>query len=242
MAGMRQRQARASQASRWASARRPSGSRYRSRSSSFSAQARNSTWRGAAQLVQRRPLLAGERGGSLSSAQRVCLTRSAAGVGADAAAAAAHDPGGEAGAVPRGAADLVQGVVDQLDHVEGVGTHPGLRRAAAGDLGVGAMQVHRRSGKPGRSVRAELVEEPLEGGARPALATHTTTPSRSWSATTSGSGGPFGRRPRRRRSGELVHAMIVEVGGDHPDHMAATASQEQRSSRVMVVLLVRWAR
>jgi hypothetical protein len=36
--------------------------------------------------------------------------------------------------------------------------------------------------------------------------------------------------------------MIVEVGGDHPDHMAATASQEQRSSRVMVVLLVRWAR
>jgi hypothetical protein len=32
------------------------------------------------------------------------------------------------------------------------------------------MQVHRRSGKPGRSVRAELVEEPLEGGARLALA------------------------------------------------------------------------
>jgi hypothetical protein len=39
-----------------------------------------------------------------------------------------------------------------------------------------------------------------------------------------------------------VQAGVIEVGATTRTVMAATASQQQRSSRVMVVLSVRWAR
>ena len=53
--------------------------------------------------------------------------------------------------------------------MERVGAHPGVWGVGAGDLGVGAVQVHRRRLQLGGAGRAEGVEEPLQGGAGLAL-------------------------------------------------------------------------
>jgi hypothetical protein len=53
--------------------------------------------------------------------------------------------------------------------MEGVGAHPGLWGTGPGDLGVGAMEVHRRRDQLGGAVGAEGVEEAFQGGAGHAL-------------------------------------------------------------------------
>jgi hypothetical protein len=104
-----------------------------------------------------------------------------------------------------------------LDDVEGVGAHPGLWGAGPGDLGVGAVQVHRRCLQPGGALGAEGVEEALQGGAGHAL---TGPDDRAGTVVV----GDHGQVAVTLAVGDLVdadavqlvQAGVVEVGGDHP--------------------------
>jgi hypothetical protein len=189
---------------------------------------------GAAQLGDDLALAVGPAGQVFSSAQRVCWIVWAAGSRRTLASGPGRgDTSGAAGAVPGCPATSSTAALASSGEVEGVGAHPGMWSTGAGDLGISAVQIHRRRLQLGGSGGAEGVEQALQGRAGLALpgpddrAVVVMIGDHGQIAVALAVGNlvdPDAGQRSSRRASSMWAATTRTV-------MAATASQEQRSSR-----------